>query len=206
MALLVPSIFIAVTTFHQEMIPTPLLISLGAQREGVPFPALAEVFLMEVAFEILREAGLRMPRAIGATISVVGALVIGEAAVQAGLVSAAMVIIVSITAISSFMFPHYTMSFPVRILRFLFMILAGSLGMYGVGLGLIALTLHLSSLRSFGVPYTAPLGPYIPEDQKDMIFRFPSWRMFSRPRLISSENQIRLRSRKRMGPRERESR
>ncbi|WP_044642214.1 spore germination protein [Risungbinella massiliensis] len=192
MALLVPSIYIAVTTYHQEMIPTSLLISLAAQRDGVPFPALFEAMMMEFTFEVLREAGLRLPKNVGSAISIVGALVLGQAAVQAGLISAAMVIVVSLTAISSFMFPSYTMSFPVRILRFIFMGLAGFIGLLGVGLGLIALIFHLCSLRSFGVPYMAPFGPYIQEDQKDAIFRFPRGKLFSRPRLISHQNRVRI--------------
>ncbi|MDR7244748.1 hypothetical protein J2W47_003861 [Priestia megaterium] len=102
LALLTPSAYIALTTFHQEMLPFALLISIAAQREGVPFPAIIEAFIMEITFEILREAGVRLPRAVGSAISIVGALVLGEAAVQAGLVSPAMVIVVSITAISNF--------------------------------------------------------------------------------------------------------
>ncbi|MED4797818.1 spore germination protein, partial [Priestia megaterium] len=107
LALLTPSAYIALTTFHQEMLPFALLISIAAQREGVPFPAIIEAFIMEITFEILREAGVRLPRAVGSAISIVGALVLGEAAVQAGLVSPAMVIVVSITAISNFVSPVY---------------------------------------------------------------------------------------------------
>ena len=119
-ALLGPSLYIAITTFHQEMLPTALLISLAAQREGVPFPAFIEALMMEVTFEILREAGVRMPRAVGQAVSIVGALVIGQAAVEAGIVSAAMVIVVSITAIANFSFPSFNMAISIRILRFVF--------------------------------------------------------------------------------------
>ncbi len=128
LSLLVPSVYIALTTVHQEMLPTPLLITLTAQREGVPFPAVVEAFLMELTFEILREAGVRMPRAVGSAISIVGALVIGQAAVEAGFVSSAMVIVVAITAIANFIMPNYNMSIPVRLLRFAFMIIASVLG------------------------------------------------------------------------------
>ncbi|WP_372632175.1 spore germination protein [Cohnella sp.] len=191
-ALLGPSLYIAITTFHQEMIPTPLLISLAAQREGVPFPAFIEALVMEVTFEILREAGVRLPRAVGQAVSIVGALVIGQAAVEAGIISAAMVIVVSITAISSFVFPSYNMAISVRILRFGLMGLAASFGLFGITLGLIALVLHLSSLRSFGIPYMSPFAPFNLADQKDMLFRFPLRGMFSRPRLISQrQNQNR---------------
>lgn len=173
------------------MLPTPLLIGLAAQREGVPFPAFIEALIMEGAFEILREAGLRMPKAIGQAISIVGTLVIGTAAVDAGIVSAAMVIVVAITAISSFVLPAFTMSMSIRMLRFPMMALAASFGIFGLIVGFIALVLHLCSLRSFGVPYMSPFGPYIREDMKDTFIRVPRWGMFSRPRLISQKNNKR---------------
>ncbi|WP_223820901.1 spore germination protein [Bacillus sp. S3] len=187
-ALLAPSFYIAITTFHQEMLPTLLLITLAAQREGVPFPAFIEALAMEVSFEILREAGLRMPKAIGQAVSIVGTLVIGSAAVDAGFVSAAMVIVVAITAIASFIVSNYELSIAIRMLRFPFMAIAASFGLFGIIVGLIALVLHMCSLRSFGVPYMAPFGPFIKEDQKDAIFRFPRWAMGTRPRLISQTN------------------
>ncbi|WP_028401561.1 spore germination protein [Ectobacillus panaciterrae] len=188
LTLLAPSLYIAVTTFHQEMIPTPLLISLAAQREGVPFPAFIEAIVMEVTFEILREAGVRMPRAVGQAVSIVGALVLGTAAVDAGIVSAAMVIVVAITAISSFVLPNYSMATSIRLLRFPLMGLAASFGLFGISAGMTVLTLHLCSLRSFGVPYMVPFAPFIPSDQKDAVFRVPKWAMFTRPRLISQQN------------------
>ncbi|MFD1036924.1 spore germination protein [Virgibacillus byunsanensis] len=191
LSLVTPSAFIAVTTFHQEMLPTELLISLGEQREGVPFPAFVEALMMEITFEILREAGVRMPKAIGSAISIVGALVLGQAAVEAGIVSAAMVIIVSLTAISSFVMPSYNLAIAFRMLRFVLMALAASFGLFGIILGLIIMVLHLSSLRSFGVPYLSPLAPFIAADQKDTIFRVPMWGMTSRPRLISQKNRRR---------------
>ncbi|MGG0412671.1 spore germination protein [Peribacillus simplex] len=191
LALLTPSIYVAVSTFHQEMLPTPLLISLSSQREGVPFPAFVEAMMMEVVFEILREAGVRMPRAVGSSISIVGALVIGQAAVEAGFVSATMVIIVSLTAISSFVFPSNSMAMAFRMLRFLFMILAATFGLYGIILGLIVMVLHLNSIRSFGLPYLAPNAPFILQDQKDNIIRMPHWSLLKRPRLISKNDTVR---------------
>ncbi|MBZ5752037.1 spore germination protein [Metabacillus litoralis] len=188
LSLLTPSLYVAVTTFHQEMLPTPLLISLASQREGVPFPALVEAILMEFTFEILREAGLRMPRAIGSSISIVGALVIGQAAVEAGVVSASMVIVVSFTAICSFVMPSFNMAISIRILRFLFMILAATFGLFGIILGLIVLVLHLNSIRSFGIPYLTPNAPFILQDQKDNILRLPIWAIKTRPRLISQKD------------------
>lgn len=191
LALIAPSLYIAVLTYHQEMLPTTLLIGLAAQREGVPFPAFMEALMMEVAFEILREAGVRMPRAVGQAMSIVGALVLGQAAVQAGLVSPAMVIVVSLTAIANFCFPSINLATTVRMLRFGMMSLAAIFGLVGIMFGLILLCIHLSTLRSFGVPYTTPAAPFILQDQKDVFFRIPWWGMFSRPRLISQTNIIR---------------
>lgn len=191
LSLLTPSAYIALTTFHQEMIPTDLLISLSSQREGVPFPALVEALIMELTFEILREAGVRLPRAAGSAISIVGALVLGQAAVEAGLVSSAMVIVVSLTAISSFVSPSFNMTISVRMLRFGFMFLAATFGLFGILIGLIIMILHLASLRSFGVPYLTPMAPFILKDQKDVFFRFPHWALFSRPRLINQQDVIR---------------
>ncbi|OCT11602.1 spore gernimation protein KA [Paenibacillus pectinilyticus] len=188
-ALLGPAVYIAVTTFHQEMIPTTLLINIAAHREGIPFPAFVEAMLMEVTFEILREAGIRMPRTIGQAVSIVGALVIGQAAVEAGLVGPAMVIVVAITAISTFIIPSYNMGISIRMIRFALMILAASLGLYGILIGIITLVLHLSSLRSFGVPYLAPFAPFIKEDQGDNIIRLPHWALLKRPHFISTTNR-----------------
>jgi spore germination protein KA len=189
-ALLLPSIYVSVATFHQEILPTSLMLHLAAQREGVPFPPIIEAFLMEIIFEVLREAGVRMPNAIGNTISIVGALVIGQAAVEAGIVSPAMVIVVSFTAISNFVIPSISFAIAIRMLRFLFLALAGTLGMYGIALGLLILILHLCSLRSFGIPYLKPFAPFILKEQKDALFRFPLWTMKTRP-LFFSEDPVR---------------
>ncbi len=191
-ALFMPSIYIAFTTFHQEMIPPPLLISLAAQREGVPFPALAEALMMELTFEVLREAGVRLPKPVGSAVSIVGALVLGQAAVQAGLVSPAMVIVVSITAICSFVFPAYNLAISVRILRFPLMLLAATFGLYGIILGMIAMVLHLCSLKSFGKSYMAPFAPFMPKDQKDVLVRFPHWGLLSRPSSMTKKDQQRV--------------
>ncbi|KMZ42926.1 MULTISPECIES: spore germination protein [Bacillales] len=195
-ALLGPSIYVAITTFHQEMLQTNLLMSIAAQREGVPFPAAVEALLMEFTFEMLREAGVRMPRAVGSAISIVGALVLGEAAVQAGLVSPATVIVVSITAITSFVFPSFSMSIPIRLLRFGLIALAASFGFIGIFVGMIALCIHLCTLRSFGVPYMAPLAPVNLGDQKDTLLRIPIWMMHTRPHFLRQKNSVRERKSK----------
>ncbi len=192
LTLIVPAGYIALTTFHQEMIPTPLLISIASQREGVPFPTFVEVFLMEITFEILREAGVRMPRVIGPTISIVGALVLGQAAVEAGIISAVIVIIVSLTAISSFALPNYTMSNCIRVIRFILMILAAIFGLYGVFIGLIVLVLHLCKLKSFGVPYMTPIAPTSKNGIRDSILRAPIWDIKYRPPGISNDKTPRV--------------
>ncbi|USB35074.1 spore germination protein [Paenibacillus sp. YPG26] len=190
-ALLLPSVYIATTTFHQEMLPTTLLIALAGQRENTPLPALLEALVMEVTFEVIREAGVRMPRAIGPAISIVGALVLGQAAVQAGIVSAAMVIVVSFTAISNFVLPAINMAAAVRLLRFVLMFLAGSLGLFGILAGLVPILAHMASLQSFGVPYLMPLAPFNKTNLKDFIIRAPWWRIKTRPVRIGDQNRMR---------------
>lgn len=178
------------------MLPASLLIGLAAQREGVPLPAFVEALVMELTFEILREAGLRMPRAIGQAVSVVGTLVIGQAAVEAGIVSAAMVIVVSVTAISTFTLPAYSMSIPVRVLRFIFMGIAASFGLFGIAMGMFVLLLHLCALRSFGEPFMSPFSPYRKADLEDTLVRLPRWLVFKRPETSLDEGSDRIRKRK----------
>ncbi|MEK8132658.1 spore germination protein [Paenibacillus filicis] len=190
-AMLAPSVYIAVTTFHQEMLPTNLLINLAAQREGVPFPAFVEALLMEVTFEILREAGVRMPKTVGQAVSIVGTLVIGQSAVEAGVVSAVMVIIVAITAISSFVSPANNLGISVRMLRFVFMGLAASFGLIGIMVGLFALVFHLNSLRSFGIPYMSTFAPFAGNNQKDSLVRVPWPFMRNRPTETGRNNPVR---------------
>ncbi|MXQ53334.1 spore germination protein [Shimazuella alba] len=191
-SMLGPAFYIAITTFHQDMLPPQLLISLSAQREGIPFPAFVEAFLMELTFELLREAGTRLPRAVGQTISIVGALVIGQAAIQAGIVSPAMVIVVSITAIASFTIPSYNMAIAFRILRFAMMTLAASFGLFGIVAGFILHIQNVCHLHSFGVPYMYPFGPNNTEDKKDTLYlRVPWWKMTKRPKTASEKNVIR---------------
>ncbi|MBO1000960.1 spore germination protein [Bacillus sp. SD075] len=189
-SLISSSVYVAATTYHQEMIPTKLLVIIAAQRDSVPFPAVIEALFMELTFEVLREASLRMPKAIGATMSIVGALVIGDVAVQAGIVSPAMVIIVSITAIASFATPSYSMAISARLLRFVFTICSGVMGFYGMILILFVVLVHLCSLRSFGVPYMSPFAPLNPEGLGDTFIRRPMWAFKERPKLLSSNNNL----------------
>jgi spore germination protein KA len=187
-AVTAPSAYIAVTTFHQEIIPTDLLMSISAGRQGVPFPALLEALIMTIVLEILQEAGLRLPKPIGQTIGIVGALIIGDAAVKASLVSPLMVIVIGLTAVSSYAIPYYDLSLAVRLTRFPLMILAGSLGFFGVSVGLYAGLIHLLSLRSFGVPYTSPIAPLrVRAMLQDTFVRAPWWAMKRRPQLLDVE-------------------
>lgn len=188
LALLLPSFYVAIITFHHEMIPTTLLINIISQRENVPFPAVVEAIIMELTFEILREAGVRMPRAVGQTVSIVGGLVIGQAAVEAGIISNVMVIIVSLTAIASFVAPIYSFAIASRILRFSFIILAGSLGFFGMMIGLMLMIGHLNSLRSFGVAYLTPVTPFRVKDQEDIFLRLPYWANQYRPTYLQTKD------------------
>jgi len=198
-ALTLPSLYVAIISFHQEMLPTPLLLSIAAQREAVPFPVFIEALLMEIAFEIIREAGIRLPRQVGQAVSIVAALIIGQSLVQAGLVAGATIIVVALTAMASFVV-YYSGSLAFRLLRFPLMFLAASFGLFGLIAGLIVIVAHMTSLRSFGVPYLAPVGPLIPEDLKDSFVRMPWWAMGKRPYLLGQNNPVREASGMESGP------
>ncbi|GMK44334.1 putative membrane protein YfkQ [Paenibacillus glycanilyticus] len=172
-SLFLPSLYVAITTFHPQLLPTNFLLSITSAREGVPFPAVIEALLMEFLFEGLREAGVRLPKAVGSAVSIVGALVIGEAAVNAGIVSAPMVIIVSITGIASFAIPRYNMGIAFRILRFPLLLISGALGLFGIAMGTIIIMIHMAKLESFGVPFLSPIAPFQPDKIKDVLIRAP---------------------------------
>ncbi len=192
-ALLLPSLYIAFSSFHPEMIPSRLVIAMAAGRSTVPFPSLVEALFMELAIEILREASVRLPGPIGPTIGIVGALVVGEAAVSAGLVSPVMVIIVAVTTIGSFASPSYSAAIAIRMLRFPVMLLAGMFGLYGIMLFLIIIMVHLSSLKSFGVPYMSPLSPLNMLGMRDLFIRAPHHLMKTRPNMFHVHDKVRLR-------------
>ncbi|MEC9489026.1 MAG: spore germination protein [Halanaerobium sp.] len=188
MALLLPGLYVAVINYHFELLPVDLLMRIAATREGVPFPVIVEALILEVLFEVLREAGIRLPKAIGSTISIVGALILGEAAINAGLTSPPMVIIVALTAIASFTVPDYPLGIAARILRFVFLFLGATLGLFGIQFGILLLLIHLCSLRSFGQPYFQPFGPFILADMKDSLVRRSWFQMINRPKLIGGRN------------------
>jgi spore germination protein KA len=185
-------LYVLLTSFHQEMLPTALALKIAAGRSGVPFPAFIEAFLMEIILEIMKEAGLRMPKPLGQTVSIVGTLVIGQAAVTAGLVSPLMVIIIAVAAISSYAIPAFNMSNSLRLLRFPLLILSALFGLLGYLAGLIVISLHLMSLRSFGTPYLAPVIPLNRSSAtRDVFTRAPWWQMIKRSGLARPQEQTR---------------
>ncbi|KZE76643.1 spore gernimation protein [Paenibacillus elgii] len=176
-----PAVYIAIISFHYEVLPLRLLISIGESRAKVPFPPIIEALVMEISIEMLREAGIRLPGPLGQTIGVVGGIIIGQAAVQAGIVSNIMVIIVAITAVSSFIIPDYDMASALRLIRFPMMVLAMMFGMVGIVIGLAIFVLHLIAMESVGVPYGSPVAPIRIIDWKDIWIRMPLWKMNKRP-------------------------
>jgi spore germination protein KA len=179
-----PAIYVALTTFHQEMLPLALMMSISQARQGVPFPTAIEMVLMLTVFEMLRESGARMPGMMGQALSIVGALVIGQAAVSAKIVSAPMIIIVAFTGISGLMVPRIKgLSI---LLRFSLLFLASMLGLYGYMFGMLGLLIHLFSLTSFGIPVLTSTYANGPQDKKDIYARAPWWFMKKRPKFLSS--------------------
>jgi len=191
-ALLLPSLYIAFSSFHPEMIPSKLVIAMAAGRSTVPFPSIVEALLMEATMEILREASVRLPGPIGPTIGIVGALVVGQAAVQAGIVSPIMVIVVALTTIGSFASPSYSAAIALRMLRFPIALIAAIFGLYGIMLAVIVIVIHLSSLKSFGVPYLTPFSPRRFLDMKDSLIRVPLYWMKKRPIFLQTEESLRM--------------
>ncbi|MPM09262.1 Spore germination protein B1 [bioreactor metagenome] len=175
----VPALYIAVVAFHQEMMPMNLFISIAAERQSVPFPAALEAFLMLIVFDILRETGIRMPTNTGQALSIVGALVIGQAAVEAKLVAAPMIIVVALTGITNLLIPK--MNAPVIYVRLMLLALASCFGFFGLILGISCVLIHVINLRSFGIPQVTLSGNLKYQKIKDIIIRAPWWQMIQRP-------------------------
>ncbi|MFP3392423.1 spore germination protein [Brevibacillus sp. SIMBA_040] len=192
LALYLPSLYIAFTSFHPEMIPSRLIMAMSAGRSTVPFPSMIEALFMEAASEILREASVRLPKPIGPTIGIVGALVLGEAAVKAGLVSPVMVIIVSLTTIASYTSPSYSTSISTRVLRFPMIFSAGIFGLYGIMLLTLLIAIHMVSLKPFGVPFLSPLSPLNLRGMMDFIIRFPLKYLKRRPSMFHPLDKVRI--------------
>ncbi|MDD4599554.1 MAG: spore germination protein [Negativicutes bacterium] len=190
LAVILPAAYLAIIYFHQEALPTELALAIAGARERVPFPAAFEVVLMELAFELIREAGLRIPGLLGSTIGIVGALILGQAAVQANLVSPITVIIIAITGLASFTIPDYRLSSAFRVLRFGFLLLGATLGLVGVAIALLLVSVLLSSMKSFGMPYMVPIGPKT-KPGFDTVLRGPVFRQEMRPDALNTRNQRR---------------
>ena len=194
-SMILPGLYLAVTNFHTQILPTTLLLSFAEARKGVPFPAVIEVLIMEVSFELLREAGVRLPGAMGNTIGIVGGLIIGQAAVEASLVSPIVVIVIAFTALCSFAVPNEEFATAFRLLKFFFIGICAWLGFFGMLLGLLGVLVHLAGLKSFGIPYLMPyvgaeLNHY--EDERDSLIRYPLFLMRKRPIYTRRMERLRL--------------
>ncbi len=199
-ALCLPSFYVAITTFHQELIPVGILDIIVSGHRNVPFPIVVEVFIMEFVLEVIREAGVRLPKSVGQAISIVGALVLGQAAIQAKMASPATVTVVAITAVSNFTVPVFSAALTIRVMRFVLLIISGTLGVFGFLTALFVILIHLCSLRSFGEPFMAPFAPAVPADLKDSLIRVPIWKMSKRPKSLGARNVVRQKNDLKPGP------
>lgn len=187
--LLLPGLYLAITLYHHEMIPTFLAYAITAARENVPFPSIVELLIMDLSFELIREAGIRMPNAIGSTLGIVGGLILGQAAVSAKIVSPLMIIIIAITGIGSFATPNYSLGWSYRILRLIFILLGSCAGLYGIALGIFLYALLLASQVNFGVPFLAPIIKNKPSGKGKTLFVDPIWKNELRPSFLSPKNK-----------------
>jgi len=197
MAITLPGLYISVAVYHPSMIPMLLLFKIAGARQAVPFPALFEILLMDLAFELLREAGIRLPHQIGSAIGVVGGLIIGQSAVEAGLVSPFVLIVVALTAIAGFAIPHIKMVNSFRLTKYVILFFSSILGLLGFWIGTLIILIHLVSLKSYGFPYLFPfvsgdVNGY--SDLKDTIFRFPLFTMKKRPIFARPDDPFRVHS------------
>ncbi|MWC30824.1 spore germination protein [Paenibacillus sp. MMS18-CY102] len=173
LSLFLPALYISVIYYHSEMVPTLLLYSISGQEQGSPFTTGVALVAMTLLFELLREAGTRVPSVLGQAVPIAGAIVLGQAAVEAGIVSSILLIVVAATELCGLLVPHYDFSSTVRLIRFGLLLLGAVLGVYGIFIGIALLTVHLVSLQSFGVPYLTPVAPMRPKAHRDMVFRAP---------------------------------
>ncbi len=186
-AILLPAFYIAVTLYHQEAIPVNLLFSIVQSRASLPFPAALELLLMEVSWELIREAGLRVPGVVGQTLGIVGGVILGQAAVAAGLVSPILIIIVAITGLGNFAIPNFSIAFGFRVLRFVFFFLGAVAGFYGLAVGIVVLGAMACSMKSVGVPYMSPVAPRT--KGRPVIFTLPPWRRTERPDVLTPQKR-----------------
>ena len=196
-AMIFPGFYIGVACYHPEMLPTSLELSFAAARQGVPFSVAVEVLLLELAFELLREAGIRLPGPMGSALGIVGGLIIGQAAVDANIVSPIVVIVVALTALASFTIPNEGFASALRLVKFYLIIFGAFLGIYGVVLGVLTVLIHLASLESFGIPYLMPFAAVNADesmDYQDGLIRRPLFKLKKRPVFAKKDQRIRYRS------------
>jgi spore germination protein len=174
-SLALPAVYVALSTFHPEMVPSNLMIGIATARENSPFPTVLEVLIMMFIFDGLQEAGVHLPNQLGPIVSIIGALVIGQAAVEAGIISTPIIIVISLTGIATYTIPRYSATLPFRVIRYLMLIIAGFLGFVGFAFGIIFLLIHMVMLESFGTPFLSPVAPFNGKRIKDMIIRYPFW-------------------------------
>ncbi len=184
LAVALPGLYIALTVFHPSMIPTNLALKIAETRQNIPFPAVGEILIMELAFELLREAGIRLPSPVSSTIGIVGGIIIGQAAVEAGIVSPSVVIVSALTGICTFVIPNIALVSGLRLTKYIVLLFSSLLGLYGFWLALILMLIHMASLKSFHIPFLYPfcsasINDY--NDLEDSIFRLPLWFMKKRP-------------------------
>ncbi len=187
-SIFLPGIYVALTNFHVSLLPTDLLFSIAAIKESLPFPLLIEILVMEISLELIREAGARMPNSIGSSLGIVGAVLLGQASVDAHLVSPMLILVVAITAISSFATPNYSLAFTFRILRFVYIILAAFMGFLGILFGAITHLVILCSVYSFGVPYMVGFNRYNKNPFTDTVVLAPNWLDEFRPPFLNPLN------------------
>ena len=185
--LLLPGLYIAIINYHHEMIPTDLMLAIEASREKVPFPSFVELLIMELSFELIREAGIRVPGPIGPTLGIIGALILGQAAVAANIVSPILIIIVAVTGIGSFAIPSFSMAFGIRVARFAFIFLGGMAGFLGIATGIFINGVWLAAAKSFGVPFLVPFGPKVNKKGFDSLLRPPIWKQEWRPDYLNTK-------------------
>ncbi|HEY9059292.1 MAG TPA: spore germination protein [Pseudobacteroides sp.] len=189
-ALMIPGMYVALALYHHEMIPTPLLESIARMRENVPFPTIIELILMEISFELIREGGVRIPGVIGQTLGILGALILGQVAVAAGLASPLLIVIVALTGLGSFTMPNFSMAISIRILRFFFIFAGGIAGFYGISLAFILVAAIACHMKSFGVPFLTPVAPRV-KINPDVIIRHPIFRQKMRSDGFNTPNRKR---------------
>ncbi len=189
--IMTPGLYIAVTNYHVEMLPTDLVLAISATREEVPFPAIFETVMLLIAFELIREGGVRVPTPIGPTIGIVGALILGQAAVEANIISPILVIVVAVTGLASFAIPNLSFNYMIRLSTYIFLAFAAVWGFLGIAVCITLCIGYLSTVTSFDVPFLAPLSPHYPSS-KDLVFRPAMWKQWLRPQHVRPKDDQRM--------------